>query len=170
MTEDPLRPWREQELDLPGLVEAAATLLSRCAAPADERVSARPDERTVRYYQTLGLVDKPSRYEGRVARYQLRHLLQVVGVKLLQGHGLGLNQVQTALAGATNAELEAALLQQLGLSPVLRPPPAPPPRTARRLTAVELAPGVQLLLDPDLVADPELLIQRLSSALSGGTP
>ena len=170
MTEDPLQPWRQQELDLPGLVEAAATLLSRCAAPADERVSARPDERTVRYYQTLGLVDQPSRYEGRVARYQLRHLLQVVGVKLLQGHGLGLNQVQTALAGATNAELEAALLQQLGLAPVLRPPAVPQPRPARRLTAVELAPGVQLLLDPDLVPDPELLIQRLSSALSGGTP
>ncbi|HND34378.1 MAG TPA: MerR family transcriptional regulator, partial [Myxococcota bacterium] len=123
MTEDPLQPWRQQELDLPGLVEAAATLLSRCAAPADERVSARPDERTVRYYQTLGLVDKPARYEGRVARYHFRHLLQVVSIKLLQGHGLGLHQIQGSLAGATDAELEAALLQQLGMAPVLRPAP-----------------------------------------------
>jgi len=170
MMEDPLQPWRQQDLDLTGLVEAAATLLSRCAAPADERVSARPDERTVRYYQTLGLVDKPSRYEGRVARYHLRHLLQVVGIKLLQGHGLGLSQIQGSLAGATDAELEAALLRQLGVSQVFRPPLPPHPRPARRLMAVELTPGVQLLLDPDLVPDPELLIQRLSSALSGGTP
>ncbi len=52
--------------------------------PEDQRVRAVPDARTVRYYQSIGLVDRPER-EGREAVYRWRHLLQVVAVKLTAG-------------------------------------------------------------------------------------
>lgn len=164
---DPLAPWRTADLDLPGLVAAATALLSRCPPPTDERVSALPDERTIRYYQTSGLIDRPARYEGRTARYGLRHLLQACCVKLLQGQGLSLGQIQQALAGVPDGLLESALRQGLGMgAPVA--PPAPSP-VARSWLEYELAPGVRLLLDPSLVPDPAGLVQRILLALSSAS-
>ncbi|HWT85302.1 MAG TPA: MerR family transcriptional regulator, partial [Myxococcales bacterium] len=52
-------------------------------AAADGRVSAAPDSRTVRYYTTLGLLDRPT-IEARQARYGERHLLQLLAIKALQ--------------------------------------------------------------------------------------
>ena len=56
------------------------------AGAPNERIRDVPDPRTVRYYATLGLLDRP-RIEGRTALYGRRHLLQLVAVKRLQGHG-----------------------------------------------------------------------------------
>jgi DNA-binding transcriptional MerR regulator len=63
------------------------------------RVRAVPDRRTIRYYTTLGLVDRPAEMRGRTAYYGPRHLLQLVAIKRLQGEGLSLSQVQHRLAG-----------------------------------------------------------------------
>jgi len=156
---DHLGPWRDTLMDLPALVTAAEALLMRLPRSEDERISALPDERTVRYYQTLGLVDRPARYEGRSARYQLRHLLQIICVKLLQAQGLGLGQVQAALSGATDPQLEAAVMEALGAP---KPAPAPP----RALMAFQLAPGAILTLDPTLFPDPLLIATQLSQSLT----
>jgi hypothetical protein len=87
------------ELDLDALCARAAQLLEHAGADtADGRVRERPDPRTVRYYQTLGLLDRPLRYDGRRALYSHRHLMQVVAVKCLQARGLSLAQAQQALA------------------------------------------------------------------------
>ena len=53
-------------------------------AATDARVSAAPDARTVRYYATLGLLDRP-RIEGRQARYGERHLLQLLAIRSSSG-------------------------------------------------------------------------------------
>ena len=46
------------DLTLDALEAAAGRLLARLpGAPEDDRVSAAPDTRTLRYYQTLGLMD-----------------------------------------------------------------------------------------------------------------
>lgn len=74
----------------------------------DRRVAAAPDARTVRYYGTLGLVDRPSIVE-REARYGRRHVLQLVAVKALQARGLPLAEVQARLYGRSNSELETLL-------------------------------------------------------------
>lgn len=68
------------------------------------RVREVPDERVIRYYTTLGLVDRPT-YEGRVAKYGPRHLKQIVAIKRLQSEGLTLSQVQARLAGIAPAAL-----------------------------------------------------------------
>lgn len=78
------------------------------AAHQDNRVSAAPDARTIRYYTTLGLLDRPM-IEGRVAKYTQRHLLQVLAIKSLQSVSLPLSEIQTMLYGRSDSELETAI-------------------------------------------------------------
>lgn len=78
------------------------------ASHHDNRVSAAPDMRTIRYYTSLGLLDRPS-IEGRVARYNRKHLLQLLAVKTLQGVSLPLSEIQEQLYGLSEAELEAVI-------------------------------------------------------------
>ena len=51
---------------------------------ANGRVRDLPNERLIRWYGTVGLVDPPLSRRGRVARYGRRHLLQLVAVKCRQ--------------------------------------------------------------------------------------
>ena len=69
------------------------------------RVRDVPDRRAIRWYTTIGLVDRPVAHRGRTALYGPRHLLQLVAVKRLQAKGLPLVAIQQELAGATDTEL-----------------------------------------------------------------
>jgi DNA-binding transcriptional MerR regulator len=69
------------------------------------RVRAVPDRRAIRWYTTIGLIDRPVAYQGRTAQYGPRHLLQLVAVKRLQAKGLPLVTIQQELAGATDTQL-----------------------------------------------------------------
>ena len=51
------------------------------------RVRDVPDLRTIRYYTTLGLLDRAAAMRGRTALYGPRHLLQLVLIKRLQARG-----------------------------------------------------------------------------------
>lgn len=100
-----------QNLSLAELSEQVARALTRYGllkAQADSRVQAVPDPRTIRYYTTLGLIDRPT-VEGRQARYGHRHLLQIVAIKALQGASLPLAEIQSRLYGRSNEELEAVI-------------------------------------------------------------
>jgi hypothetical protein len=140
---------------------------------ASGRVRDVPDRRTIRYYTTLGLIDRPAAMRGRTALYGLRHLLQLVAIKRLQANGLSLAEIQTRLVGLTDAALRhvARLPADLDLSAVSaadgdtsaeadeRPgrfwsaapaavPQAEEPRPAPPvLTGVPLGGGVTLLLE-----------------------
>jgi DNA-binding transcriptional MerR regulator len=74
---------------------------------ANGRVRDVPNERLVRWYVTVGLVDPPLSRRGRVARYGRRHLLQLVAVKRRQAEGRSLAEIQAELAGATDEALAA---------------------------------------------------------------
>jgi DNA-binding transcriptional MerR regulator len=78
-------------------------------AQQDGRVSSVPDSRTVRYYTTLGLLDRPY-MEGREARYGRRHILQLLAIKALQGNQIPLSDIQARLYGKTERELESLLM------------------------------------------------------------
>jgi len=69
------------------------------------RVRELPNGRTIRWYTTIGLVDRPLATRGRVALYGGRHVLQLAAIKKLQADGLALTEVQERLLGASNAEL-----------------------------------------------------------------
>jgi hypothetical protein len=87
---------------------------------ASGRVREVPDQRAIRYYTTIGLVDRPSAMRARTALYGRRHLLQLVAVKRLQAAGRTLAEVQRELAGATDAQLE-----RVANVPATAEPPAP---------------------------------------------
>ena len=72
---------------------------------ASGRVRDVPDRRTIRYYTTLGLIDRPAAMRGRTALYGVRHVLQLAAVKRLQAQGLSLAEVQARLVGLTDAAL-----------------------------------------------------------------
>jgi DNA-binding transcriptional MerR regulator len=79
---------------LPELVAEVAARIAALPAPKNGQVRAVPDERTVRYYVTLGLLDRPSAMRGRTALYGPRHVAQVVAIKRLQAMGRSLSEIQ----------------------------------------------------------------------------
>src|SRR5262245_51856003 len=131
------------------------------------RVRDVPDRRVVRYYTTLGLIDRPAAMLGRTALYGPRHLLQLVAIKRLQAQGLSLRDVQARLFGASDAELGAIARVPEELptpaatktAPAVRnqfwkdapaeagePEPADEPPHVRGVRALPLGPDVLLVL------------------------
>ena len=82
------------EWTLTELVAEAVASIATLPPPKNGQVRAVPDERTVRYYGTLGLLDRPSAMRGRTALYGRRHLAQVVAIKRLQSAGRSLAEIQ----------------------------------------------------------------------------
>ena len=91
--------------------------------------------RTVRYYIQEGLVDRPAGAK-RGAYYTRRHVEQLMTVRTWQRAGLSLERIRELVSGAGET-----------------PSPLPPPRARRPgdvtlRTHVTLAPGVELVIDP----------------------
>ena len=153
-------PPGHADLSLDELVEQVERRLQRLGIEGgspDGRVAPVPDARTVRYYTTLGLVDRP-RIVGREARYERRHALQLAAIKRLQAEGARLADVQRQLYGRSDAELEGLLTTQAA-----RPTSAPEPVVWRE---VPIAPGLKILAQPDWAADgrEDDLIRRVRAA------
>jgi DNA-binding transcriptional MerR regulator len=158
-------------------------------ARANGRVRDVPNERLVRWYVTVGLVDPPLSRRGRVARYGRRHLLQLVAVKRRQAEGRSLAEIQAELAGATD-DMLAAVARVPDTWPALEARPTAPGRFWARQAAwaepaaaaavreealasaaaglvrgVRLAPGVTLLLeDTDREPGPDDVAEIISAA------
>lgn len=93
--------WTIAELE-----ERVATALAGSEAPESGRVRAVPDERAIRYYTTLGLLDRPA-MRGRTALYGPRHLAQLVAIKRMQADGRSLAEIQHELPALDDAALAA---------------------------------------------------------------
>ena len=130
-------------------------------AQADGRVTAAPDARMVRYYGTLGLVDRPVIVE-REARYGRRHLLQLVAVKALQARGLPLADVQARLYGCSNSELENLL------KAVSQDRPQPTAIQPLRWREVTVEPGFKILVEDGWASrlSPASLEERIRAAVA----
>jgi DNA-binding transcriptional MerR regulator len=148
--------------ELSGAVQAELGRLGLLEAQQDGRVAAAPDARTVRYYATLGLLDRP-RIQDREARYNRRHVLQLVAVKALQVAGLALADIQAKLYGRSNPELEALLTS---VSEARRRKPA----AVRALTwrEVTLEPGLKVVVEDGWAPrmSPEVREERFRAALA----
>jgi DNA-binding transcriptional MerR regulator len=110
-TGEPHPRWTIAEL---GERVSAALAEVEYEPPMNGQVRAIPDLRTIRYYTTLGLLDRPSAMRGRTALYGRRHLLQLVAIKRLQAEGRSLTEVQAALAGLDDAALAAIARVRVG--------------------------------------------------------
>jgi DNA-binding transcriptional MerR regulator len=151
------------------LVAQAERALANGAAGADDgRVREVPDRRTVRYYTTLGLLDRPAEMRGRTGLYGRKHLLQLVAVKRLQARGLALAEIQQRLLGLTERELAplAGVSEEAPAAGRRRrsaargdeafwtaPPAAPAPAAAPEEPAAAMLQGVRLGPDSTLLLE-----------------
>jgi len=122
---------------LPELVTEAAQRIAALPAPTNGQIRAVPDERTIRYYGTLGLLDRPAAMRGRTALYGRRHLAQVVAIKRLQAIGRTLAEIQAlwpTLDDATLARMSGVEL------PAREAPPAARSEFWKRTPAATVAP------------------------------
>src|SRR5580700_2008194 len=94
--------WTLDEL----CAQVALALAVDYAGAGNGRVRDLPDRRTIRYYTTLGLIDRPAEMRGRTALYGRRHLLQLVAIKRLQTQGQTLAELQQRLLGLSNRALK----------------------------------------------------------------
>ncbi len=109
------------------LVAKAAELLSTSSVEQGSgRVRETPDRRTVRYYTTLGLLDRPTELRGRVGLYGRRQLWQLMAIKRLQSRGEPLQQIQQQLLNATDAELRRIAAPARAIPDTARKTPASP--------------------------------------------
>ncbi len=92
-------------IDQLAVLVAEALRTGAYAGQPSARVREIPDKRTIRYYTTLGLLDRPAEMRGRTAYYGRRHVLQLVALKRLQSQGLSLVEVQSVLLGADDGAL-----------------------------------------------------------------
>lgn len=115
------------------LAAVAAAVLGDAPVRVNGRVRDLPNERLIRWYTTIGLLDPPSGRRGRTALYGERHLLQLVAIKRRQAAGRTIAQIQAELLGATNTTLRA--IAQLPDPPAPTATDRPDPPSASDPTA-----------------------------------
>lgn len=86
--------------------QAAAALAADGSVRVNGRVRDLPNERLIRWYTTIGLVDPPLGRRGRSALYGRRHLFQLVAIKRRQSAGRSIAEIQIELAVATDETLQ----------------------------------------------------------------
>ncbi|UCG85850.1 MAG: MerR family transcriptional regulator [Gemmatimonadota bacterium] len=111
-----LAPWNLHDL----ATVAGAILESSGVRPINAAATPRPNERTIRFYVTRGLVTPPEG-RGTAAVYTYRHLLQVLSIKLRQMEGTTLADIATELREVSGDMLERRVAAALGGT-------LPPPR------------------------------------------
>ncbi|WP_436519997.1 MerR family transcriptional regulator [Actinoplanes sp. HUAS TT8] len=129
--------WTMEEL----IDRVRAALTAEYSGAPNGRVRDLPDRRSIRWYSTIGLVDRPLGTRGRNALYGPRHLLQLVAIKRLQAAGRTLAEIQAELGGASEEALtdlarvpsdllrvdpESAPPAPAARPPFWKAPPAPP--------------------------------------------
>src|SRR5690606_28671468 len=112
---------REGAWSLDEFVEHANRLLpDLLPKEAGKRATEPVNQRLVRHYATLGLLDEPLK-EGREARYLYRHLLQLLVVRRLLAEGFTAavvgqvleNRGDTELAGLLSGQFRIDLVPQM---------------------------------------------------------
>ena len=89
------------------LAKAAEARLRALGARQDRgTVSEIPDERTIRFYQSEGLLDPPIFKAGTASVFTEKHLLQLVAIKLLQSQDLPIKKIRIVIDGKSENELE----------------------------------------------------------------
>lgn len=91
--------------------------------PAESaRVRAVPDVRTIRYYTTIGIIDRPAEMRGRTALYSIRHVKQLVAIKRLQSEDLSLSDIQQRFTGISAQKLSRIAALPKGLEDLIDEP------------------------------------------------
>jgi len=159
-----------QTLTLEQLSEEVARLLREyglIALQQDHRVSAAPDMRTIRYYTSLGLLDRPI-ISGRQAIYTKRHLMQVLAIKALQALSLPLTEIQSRLYGLSDSELESVITAVSGSLKDSALGQAPEAVRTACWREIVIEPGLKVIAEESWQSklDEAVVLDRIRAALS----
>lgn len=101
---------QRQYVGVAELAEQAARILAE-SGPAQERgtVSEVPDERTIRYYLSEGLLSPAEEKQGTASVFTYQHLLQLLVIKKLQSEHLPIRKIRELVQGRSEKELERLL-------------------------------------------------------------
>lgn len=92
------------------LANQAAGILAELGTTQDRgSVSDKPDERTLRYYLSEGLLSPATEKQGTASVFGHLHLLQLLVVKKLQSEHLPIRKIKELVQGRTERELERLL-------------------------------------------------------------
>lgn len=92
------------------LAKQAAGILAEIGTTQDRgTVSAMPDERTLRYYLSEGLISPATEKQGTASVFGHLQLLQLLVVKKLQSEHLHIRKIKELVHGRTERELERLL-------------------------------------------------------------
>lgn len=163
---------------LPEFAQVAARIVSELELEQQRgTVTSVPDERTIRYYLSEGLIQPPEEKQGTASVFGYQHLLQLVVVKKLQAEHLPIRKIRELVTGKEEHELETlvgigrtgkrneakqyleSLLTQPALSVSARRAPPSPKLDAVALESasqeeaswqrVEIEPGLELHIRAD---------------------
>jgi len=99
---------------------------------SSKRVSNLPTDRTIRYYITKELVDRPLLYHKKKAIFTKRHYLQVILIKILEARGFPLKVIKEFLK-RDDAQLKDMIeetpptIETLDFAPLYKKAPHPAP-------------------------------------------
>ncbi|HEX2716503.1 MAG TPA: MerR family transcriptional regulator [Gemmatimonadaceae bacterium] len=154
-------PWNARGLaaHVTALVDAAGL------RPTNASARAAPSARSVRFYVSHGLLDRPEG-AGTAATYGYRHFLQLLAIKIRQREGQTLEAIKREMKDVTGDALERRIAQSL--APALVGTPVVPnadsdtPALWRRLPVSE---GVELHVRGDSPAAREEALVAMREAV-----
>lgn len=110
MPQTVLKEKGRKYVGLPEFAQTGGRILEDMALDqARGTVTSVPDERTIRYYMTEGLIQTPESRQGTASVFEYRHLLQLLTVKKLQAEHLPIRKIRELVAGKSEEELEILL-------------------------------------------------------------
>jgi DNA-binding transcriptional MerR regulator len=173
MSQSVLREKGRKYVGLPEFARVSEQILAEMGLEQERgTVTSVPDERTIRYYMTEGLIQTPGERQGTASVFGYLNLLQLLTVKKLQAEHLPIRKIRELVAGKSQQELEIMLgvrgtggrkaeakqyLETLLASAPSRPPSqpldaaaAPPQQTSSHSwQRVEIEPGLELHIRSD---------------------
>jgi DNA-binding transcriptional MerR regulator len=100
----------EKYVGVLSLAEQASKILAESGlVQKSGTVRDAPDERTIRYYQTEGLISPTDEKNGTASVFGYWHLLQVLVIKKLQSEHLPIRKIRDLINGRSERELERLL-------------------------------------------------------------
>lgn len=99
------------------LADVAALILRRVGATQERgTVTEIPEERTVRYYLSEGLIPEADDKQGLKSVFGFRHLLAILVIKQLQSEHLPIRKIREIIGDMSEPELERLLGPEFGIA------------------------------------------------------
>jgi DNA-binding transcriptional MerR regulator len=154
-------PWNARGL----AAHVTALVDSAGLRPTNASARAAPSARSVRFYVSHGLLDRPEG-AGTAATYGYRHFLQLLAIKIRQREGQTLETIKREMKDVTGDALERRIAQSL--APALVANPVTPrtedeaPAAWRRMSVAE---GVELHVRADSPSSNEQALIAMREAV-----